>query len=229
MTLAEAAAAAGTTTVNGIDQRAASVRTELGAVPIVGSPDAAYALSPAVRDRYQNDLDAVAATSDLTADWTRLTVASLSASQLSGLLRAHDAAVANAAVRGRAADYAGALGRLDDADGVMTQIQALRDKLTKTVDVSTLDQWIGRSSAYDVALRKLYAALNASGGKVNEEVRAAARAEEAAKTRLPPDTKALSLIMAEIGQGGMTDAAVAIEQAASDIDEALSPVSLPSP
>jgi hypothetical protein len=229
MTLAEAASAAGTATVNTIDQQAGTIRASLSSVPIVGTDEAAYALSSAARDRYQNDLDALAATNDLTGAWTQLTVASLSATQLSAILSAHDTAVATAAVRGRAADYTGALRHLDDADAAITQARALRDKLTKTVDVSTLDQWLGRSAAYDTALRKLYEALQASGGKVNDDVRAAARIEEAAKARLPPDTRSLSLIMAEIGQGGMTDAAAAIEQAASDIDEALAPVELPQP
>jgi hypothetical protein len=171
----------------------------------------------------------VTASDGLNSAWTLLTVGSLSATQLSGLLSDHDKAVVNAAARGRAADYAAALGLLDKADTAITQARALRDKLATSVDVSTLNQWLDRSAAYDKALRALYAALRASGGAVNDAVRVAARAEEAAKARLPPDTRALSLIMGEIGQGGMTDAAVAIEQAGSDIDEALSPVVLPSP
>jgi hypothetical protein len=229
MALAETATATGTLTVNTIGTQAAAIRTKLGAVPIVGSDAAAYALSRGVRDRYGNDIDAVTATDGLNSAWTLLTVGSLSATQLSGLLSDHDKAVVNAAARGRAADYAAALGLLDKADTAITQARALRDKLATSVDVTTLNQWLDRSAAYDKALRALYAALRASGGAVNDAVRTAARAEEAAKARLPPDTRALSLIMGEIGQGRMTDAAVAIEQAGSDIDEALSPVVLPSP
>jgi hypothetical protein len=229
MTLAETAAATGTLTVNTIGTQAAAIRTKLGAVPIVGSGEAAYALSRGVRDRYGNDIDAVTATDGLNSAWTLLTVGSLSATQLSSLLANHDKAVVNAAARGRLADYGAALGQLDGADAAITQARALRDKLATSVDVSTLNQWLDRSAAYDKALRALYAALRASGGVVNDAVRAAARAEEAAKARLPPDTRALSLIMGELGQGGMTDAAVAIEQAASDIDEALAPVVLPAP
>jgi hypothetical protein len=195
----------------------------------VGSDEAAYALSRGVRERYGNDIDAVTATDGLTSAWTLLTVGSLSATELSSLLANHDKAVVNAAARGRLADYGAALGQLDKADSAITQARALRDKLATSVDVSTLNSWLDRSAAYDKALRALYAALRASGGVVNDAVRAAARAEEAAKARLPPDTRALSLIMGEIGQGGMTDAAVAIEQAASDIDEALAPVVLPGP
>lgn len=229
MTLAESAAATGTLTVNTIGTQAAAIRTKLGTVPIVSSDEAAYALSRGVRDRYGNDIDAVTATDGLNSAWTLLTVGSLSATQLSSLLANHDKAVVNAAARGRLADYGAALGQLDGADAAITQARALRDKLATSVDVSTLNQWLDRSAAYDKALRALYAALRASGGVVNDSVRAAARAEAAAKARLPPDTRALSLIMGEIGQGGMTDAAVAIEQAASDIDEALAPVVLPAP
>ena len=229
MTLAESAAATGTLTVNTIGTQAAAIRTMLGGVPIVSSDEAAYALSPGVRDRYGNDIDAVTATDGLNSAWTLLTVGSLSATQLSSLLANHDKAVVNAAARGRLADYEAALGQLDKADTAIAQARALRDKLATSVDVSTLNQWLDRSAAYDKALRSLYVALRASGGVVNDAVRTAARAEEAAKARLPPDTRALSLIMGEIGQGGMTDAAVAIEQAASDIDEALAPVVLPGP
>lgn len=229
MTLAESAAATGTLTVNTIGTQAAAIRTKLGGVPIVSSDEAAYALSPGVRDRYGNDIDAVTATDGLNSAWTLLTVGSLSATQLSSLLANHDKAVVNAAARGRLADYEAALGQLDKADTAIAQARALRDKLATSVDVSTLNQWLDRSAAYDKALRSLYVALRASGGVVNDAVRTAARAEEAAKARLPPDTRALSLIMGEIGQGGMTDAAVAIEQAASDIDEALAPVVLPGP
>jgi hypothetical protein len=229
VTLAETAAATGTALVNKIDADAAAIRTALGAVPIVGRDDAAYALSPGMRERYANDLDAIAATQELNADWTRLSIGSLSATSLSSLLSDHDTAVVAAAARGRAADYAGALGHLDDADAAITQARAMRDKLAASVDVTTLDAWLDRSAAYDKALRDLYAALRASGGAVNDAVIRAARAEEAAKARLPPDTRALVLIMADIGRGGMTDSADAIDQAASDIDEALAPVELPSP
>jgi hypothetical protein len=229
VTLAETAAATGTALVNQIDTKAATIRAALRSVPIVATAEAAYTLSPATRQRYANDVDAINATGDLTANWTRLTVGSLSATSLSTLLTRHDQAVVAAAERGRAADYRAALGHLDKADAAITQARAMRDKLATSVDMTTLDAWLDRSAAYDKALRDLYAALRASGGRVNDAVRRAARAEEAAKARLPPDTRSLVLIMADIGQGGMTDSAAAIEQAASDMDEALTPVELPTP
>jgi hypothetical protein len=223
MTIAETAVATGTPLVNDIDTKAQAIRDELAAVPLVATPEAAYAVSPAVRERYANDLDAIAATDGITDAWTRLTVGSISASRLSGLLASHDQAIVRAAERGRAADYATALTRLTTADAAIKDARTLRDNLVASVDVSTLDTWLDRSAAYDKALRALYTALRDSGGVVNDAVRKAATEEQAAKARLPPDTRALVLIMGEIGRGGMTDSAVAIEQAASDIDEALSP------
>ena len=52
-------------------------------------------------------------------------------------------------------------------------------------------------------------------------MRRALAAEEAAKARLPPDTRGLVVIMAEIAQGGMNQAVIAIEEAKGGLDEAL--------
>ena len=229
MTLAETAVSTGTPIVNDIDAKAHAIREELARVPLVTTPEAAYSVSPAVRERYANDLDAIEATDGVTDDWTRLTVGSISASRLSGLLSTHDQAVVRAAERGRAADYSTALQRLATADAAINEARALRNNLVASVDVSTLDAWLDRSASYDAALRALYTALRDSGGVVTDAVRKAARDEQTAKARLPPDTRALVLIMSDIGRGGMTDSAVAIEQAASDIDEALSPPETEAP
>jgi hypothetical protein len=222
---AEAASTAGSRVLADIEGRAGRVRADLHAVPIIGTVSAEYALSPAVREREIAYLGAMGSVETVGPAWTRLTVGSLSATRLSALLADHDRAAAAAAERGRAADYATALGHLDDADAAIRQSRALRDKLAGTVDVSTLDQWLDRSAAYDKALRALYDAVRASGGRTTDAVRSAVAAEEAAKHRLPPDTRALVLIMADIGRGGMTGAEVDIEQAHEDVVEALRPPS----
>jgi hypothetical protein len=149
---------------------------------------------------------------------------------MSGLLAAHDEAVVAAAEAGRGADYRTALERLDDADAAITGATTLRDRLAATVDVTTLDEWLDRSGDYDVALRALYVAVQRANGQVDDAVRAAMRAEAAAQARLPPDTRSLVLIMADIGRGGMTAAAIEIEQARADLDEALAPpLTAPAP
>jgi hypothetical protein len=220
---AETATALGTGLVADITARVERIDGALAAVPIIGTPAAAYELSPAARDRHASYVAALETTAGIEEAWTRLTVGSLSASRLSGLLAAHDEAVVAAAERGRDADYATALERLDEADGAIAEAKTLRDRLAATVDVTTLDEWLDRSGDYDVALRALYVAVRRADGQVTDAVRAAIRAEAAAKSRLPPDTRALVLIMSDIGRGGMNAAAIEIERVRTDLDEALAP------
>ncbi len=223
---ATAAIAEGEALVDGITARTAAIRDELDAVPLIGSPAAAYELSPSVIDRHAAYLGALDTTEGLAEAWTRLTVGSLAASRMSELLAAHDAAVVAAAKAGRDADYKTALDRLDEADTAIVEARKLRDRLAATVDVTTLDEWLDRSGDYDVALRKLYTAVQRSKGRINATVRSAMRAEARAQARLPPDTRSLVLIMSDIGRGGMNAAAIDIETAGDDLDEALAP---PSP
>jgi hypothetical protein len=163
----------------------------------------------------------VASTQGLEAAWLELASGSAAAARLSSLLAAHDEAVIAAAAQGRDAKYEEALTILDDADRTIDDAKLLRNQLARTVDVTTLDEWLERSGRYDAALRDLYAALVDSDGRITGAVREAMTAEEKAKDRLPPDTRGLVLIMAEIGRGGMNGAVVAIEQARGRLTEAL--------
>jgi hypothetical protein len=114
---------------------------------------------------------------------------------------------------GRAARYEEADGTIDRATGLLDQAQELRRQLANTVDVSTLDEWLRRNRTFDDALRTLYAALDASGGRVNDAVRDALAAQQAAREQLPPDSRGLIVIMSEIGRGGLNGAVITIEQA----------------
>jgi len=217
----DAATAQGTQLVADIKTRSERIRSALDQVPIVGTPAATYELSPDTVDRHAAYLGGLTSTDRLDAAWGRLVVSALAANRLSGLLAAHDQAVVDAAAAGRKADYPVALGHLDDADKAIADARKLRDQLKATVDVSTLDQWLDRSHAYDVALRALYVAVQR--GASTEEIRKAVEKEQAAKNQLPPDTRSLVLIMADIGQGGINDAAADIDQAHNDLEEALAP------
>lgn len=226
----DTATAMGTALVADIEARTERIQEALDAVPIVGTQAAEYELTPATGERYASYLGGLASTRGVTEAWTRLTVASLSASRMSTLLAAHDEAVVAAAEEGRRAAYDRALGHLDDADAAIADARTLRDSLAATVDVTTLDEWLDRSRAYDVALRALYVAVQRADGRVTTAVREAMRKEEAAKARLPPDTRSLVLIMSDIGRGGMNASAIAIEQAHADLEEALAPpLTAPSP
>jgi hypothetical protein len=224
---AAAATARGNELVAQIETRATSTQDALDAVPLIGTPAADYELSPGTIDRHAAYRAALDATDGLEEAWTRLTVGALSASRMSALLAAHDAAVAGAAEAGRDADYDAALGKLDEADAAIAEAKTMRDRLAATVDVTTLDEWLDRSGDYDAALRKLYVAVRRADGRVTSAVRSAMREEARAKARLPPDTRSIVLTMSDIGQGGMNDSAAAIRTAGDDLREALAPPSPP--
>ena len=217
----DAATATGTQLVADIDAQTEPIRDALEVVPVVGSRAAAYELSPETIARHASYVDGLKSTEAIESAWTRLTVGALSANRLSALLAAHDQAVVDAAAAGRKGQYPTALKHLDDADAAIADAKTLRDRLKATVDVTTLDEWLDRSGDYDVALRALYDTVRR--GASNTQIREAMRKEQAAKDRLPPDTRSLVLIMADIGQGGINEAAIDIEQAKADLDEALAP------
>ncbi len=225
----QGAVARGDELVASIGRRSIAIRAALDATPLLGTPEAEFEVSDAVKARHERLADALAAATGLDVAWERLTTGSLAASRLSEQLTAHDQAVLAAAEQGRDAHYDDAMDTLDGADDAITAARALRDKLAATVDVTVLDQWLDRNAAYDVALRGLYAALRDVGGKVTKDVRDAIDAERKAKDRLPPDSRGLIVIMSEIGRGGMNSAVIAIEETRGRLTDALAVPATPTP
>jgi hypothetical protein len=203
-----------------IEQHAAAIRTSLEGLPGLG-PQADLTLSPEVVRRQQLALNALPSADGLAAAWSSLAVSAAAASRITGLLTDHDQTTADAATAGRAERYEDALGLLDKSDDLIAQSRSFRDTLSRTVDVGTLTDWLDLNANYDAALRRLYQALVDSKGRVNDEVRAAFAAENEAKSHLPPDSKALVIILAEIGRGGLNQAVITIEQARGELDSAL--------
>ena len=103
---------------------------------------------------------------------------------MSRLLAEHDRLVVAAADRGVNAKYAAAIKVLDEAKAQIAEARALRDKLSATVDVSVLDEWLTRNENYDVALQNLYTALSKVGTKITKATRAAVAAEAEARAQL---------------------------------------------
>ncbi len=223
MATLDGAVARGDELIASIKADAASIAADLATAPIIGTTTADYELSAAVRARHARLVDAVETLEGLDAAWARLTTGAVTATRLSGLLAAHDDAVLAAAEQGRDAEYDDAAATLDGADAAIAEARQMRDRLANTVDVTVLDEWLDRNEAYDVALRGLYVALRDVGGRVTDAVRDAIAAEKAAKERLPPDSRGLILIMAEIGRGGMNGAVIAIEETKGRLAAALEP------
>jgi hypothetical protein len=208
--------------VDEIRARADGIRAALGQVEGFG-PDQALVLSPAVAARHDRLVLALASTGTLAASWDRLVDGGLVAIELTSRLENHDLAAGEAARLGSEEAYELALAQLGLAEVELEAAAPIRDRLGNTTDTSVLDEWLARNARYDAALRALYEALIATGGEVTPEVQAAFDAEMAARARLPADSRALVIIVGEIGQGGMTQAVIAIEQVRGSVAAALEP------
>lgn len=198
--------------VEAIEADAIALDLRLETLPGSG-PTQALTLSPSILARRERAREALTATEGLGDLWSRLAAGAATAARVRTLLEDHDRVAGEAAAIGRDGDYAGALVGLDAADALIAEARTLRDGLRNTVDVSTLTQWLDRNAEYDAALRHLYQSLVDSNGIVNDEVRQAFRDERAARELLPADTQGLVIILAEIAQGGLTQAVIGIEEA----------------
>jgi hypothetical protein len=189
-------------------------------IPYTGD-DWPLSLSAGLHERWRQ-LDGTAGQAgDLEGAWAAFTSRGIDAARLSTLLTRHDEETAAAAQAGSDGEYRLALDRLDASDATLAEAAALRDRLAGATDVTTLTEWLDRNAAYDKALRTLYRALIASDGTVNAEVRKAFDGEQAARARLPGDTRGIVLIMSDIAQGGLNQAVIAIEEARGSLAQAL--------
>ncbi len=203
-----------------IVEQALAMRGRLEALPVSGQ-NPALRVSPLQLARHKVALQALGATEGIESAWSRLVTGSTTAARLMTVLADHDATMARAATQGVAQAYADAVITIAEARSTLAQASTLRTQLANTTNVSTLDQWVALNTVYDNALDALYKAFVASRGKVTQEVSAAFAAQEAAKARLPPDSRSLVVIMAEISQGGLNQAVIAIDQAGQQLAHSL--------
>jgi hypothetical protein len=213
-----------------VESEAGVIRNRLEALPGFG-PDQTLQtlrLSPESIARREAMLAALDTTTGLAASWARVSGGALAANQLTTLLTSHDAVMADAAHQGTSTAYTKALATVAGAQVILDEAATLRDQLANTSDVTTLDRWIAANRGYDAALKALYATLEASHGVVNAAVTKASAAEAVARAQLPPDTRGLVIIVADVGQGGLNQAAISIETARARLNGALATLPLPS-
>lgn len=227
------AIATGQTLVDKITVETTQLRSQLRALPGIGS-DATLRLSPEIIARWVTVDTVLGSTSGIAESWAVLSAGSATASQLATLLLAHDAYSGQAVKLGSQGQYSDAVKQLDQSDPTLAQASALRDKLANTVDVTTLTQWLDRNAAIDAALRHLYTLLALTNGVVTPDVRDALAQVQTARQSLPPDTRGLIVIMANIAQGGLNQAVIRIEEARGQLAAAIAeltqvPGASPSP
>jgi hypothetical protein len=214
-----AALDAGAAQLDEIDAAAARLASRLASIPLAGADRAIWHSSGTIA-RYDAAAAAPAAVEPLRPAWERLTAGVVPATELTGHLLAHDQVAATAIQSGGAGKYAEAIARINEAAAELAAARAIRDRLAATVDVTTLDQWLDRNGAYDVALRDLWDALRTSSGRVTTAVRDAAARERAAREMLPPDARALVVILGDVARGGLNQAVIVIEVARGQLLDA---------
>lgn len=208
---------AGNDIVDRISTSVAEVRRVLRTLPYAPTSPR---LGERTRERIESFQRLVDATAPLRDAWTVVAARSAPAVQLVGLLQEHDVHTVNAARLGTQERYADALTELRQSLGALVEADVVRDALAQSSDMDTLDQWLARSRTYDEALVELYTILVESDGAFTDEARAAFEDVEAAQELLPPDTRGLVVIMAEIAQGGLNQSVIEIEAARGSVAEA---------
>ncbi|CAN5459234.1 hypothetical protein BH20CHL6_BH20CHL6_09310 [soil metagenome] len=209
--------AEGSLLIDGIEVDAAALRREVQALP--HGPDSEL-ISTATAERVETLESALGAVEPLREAWERLAAGSVPAIALIGLLEGHDQRVVDAALDGSAGRYAAALDGLDAALADLDTAVEIRDQLARTANVETLDDWIGRLRAYDEALVELYRLLRETDETVTPDVRRAFARVEDAEDALPQDRRALVVIMADIAEGGLNQAVIAVDRARGRLADA---------
>ena len=203
---------AGTGQLDVIDAAAVRLADRLASMPLAGA-DRVTRHSAATLARFDAAGSALAAVDPLRPAWDGLIAGVVPATGLTEHLLAHDRIAATAIQSGGAGRYAQAIARIDKAAAELVAARVIRDRLAATIDVGTLDDWLERNVAYDDALRDLWDALRRSGGRVTTAVRDAAARESAARELLPPDARALVVILGDVARGGLNQAVITIEEA----------------
>ncbi len=170
--------------------------------------------------------EAIQTTQPLSSEWHTLADESLPAIELTSVLERHDQLVLTAVQQAHAGRYAAAVTILGEAGTELDRATKTRDALENRADVSTLTTYIDRMRAYDQALVALYSNLKSTGGRMTPAGEKLVAKVSAAQKLLPPDTRAIELIMVDIAQAGLNQAAIAIEQARGDLGDAVAALHL---
>lgn len=210
MVALQSALDAGSARLGSVNAASDALAGALAAVPYV-TGHSELSLSPRLSARYDQLVKARSLVSGLAGNWAVFAEQAMDASAVPALLAQHDAISASAAIQGSGGKYPAALKLLDQADASMVEARALRDRLAKKADVTTLTAWLNANAAYDQSLRTLYQTLRGAKGRVTDAVRQAFAAEQAARAALPADTKGIIVIMSDIARGGLNQAVIAID------------------
>jgi hypothetical protein len=166
--------------------------------------------SSAPIDRYHRICLALTSVGPLRDDWSALVAGSRTAIQVALDINTHDQIGAEALQLGTQGRYPEALAKLSDATGAIADATSIATDLAKVADVSTLQDWLTRTSGFDASLRILWQSLIDSKGRITPQVSAALKGMNDAKALLPNDNDVLQVVMDELA-GKLIPQGISIE------------------
>jgi hypothetical protein len=177
--------------------------------------------SPALVDRYHNVCLAITSVAPLRADWESLVAGSRTAMQVATDINTHDQIAADALQLATQGRYPDALAKLQGATAAIADAASITAELAKTTDVSTLSNWLTRTTGMDDSLEVLWQAMIDSNGRITPQVTAALKNESDAKALLPDDNSVLQVVLYELA-GNLTSDGISIETARGALADAIS-------
>jgi hypothetical protein len=154
--------------------------------------------SSAPIDRYHRICLALTSVGPLRDDWAALVAGSRTAIQVSLDINSHDQIGAEALQLGTQGRYPEALAKLSGATDAIADATSIAADLAKVADVSTLQDWLTRTTGFDVSLQILWQSLIDSKGRITPQIEAALKGMNDAKALLPNDNAVLQVVMDEL-------------------------------
>lgn len=212
----------GSNAVSEIDAGAADLNGRLGCAAWDSTLEAVLVktYSPAMVDRYHNVCLAIASVAPLHDDWQAMVDGSRTAIRVANDIENHDSIGADALQLATQGRYAEALSKLIEAEAAISDATTVANRMALVKDVSTLTDWLGRTTQLDLALSVLWHTMIDSNGLVTAQVTAALRGVNDAKARLPVSNDVFQVVMYEMASN-LTYNGISIETAKGALANAL--------
>lgn len=213
----------GSSAVDSIYARAGDLDTRLICNPWDATRDLELSKTydPALVDRYHHICLAVASVAPLRGEWESLVAGSQTAMSLATDIGTHDQVGTSALQLATQGRYPEALAKLASASSAISDATSTAADLAKVLDVSTLQDWLSRTTGWDNAARILWQSVIGSKGVITPQVTAAIKVEKAARALLPDDNAVLQVVMDELA-GNLIPQGISIENSRGAFASALS-------
>jgi hypothetical protein len=213
----------GSSAVDSIYARAGDLDTRLTCNPWDATRDLELSKTydPTLIDRYHHICLALASVAPLRGEWETLVAGSRTAMSVASDISTHDQAGTSAlqlAIQGR---YPEALAKLSSASSAISDATSTAAELAKVLDVSTLQDWLSRTTGWDSAAQALWQSVIDSKGVITPQVSAAIKVEKAARALLPDNNAVLQVVMDELA-GNLIPQGISIENSRGAFAGALS-------